>query len=583
MTREEGKYAIDDALIEFSQMMRELYGKDEVNAEMDFAEFMDKYYEMSGNGSWKPRFFDYKYVKGHGPVIAGADHGMVAHHMIDNPWTRCCKIDGALSIKRGAHYIVSSEDIEREVIKLCEDGCDVTYVDDKTDEFVTKHLSYTRSSEKWRAEVMKYMYAIAPEQESAPKCYIVFKNGVVDVVKFAAGDDDYFTDHIEPDMYIIAVVPHDFVPDAPPVKVVDEMFYNVSCGRPNVSLALQEVIGHCMYRDMGALTSAPVLVGPAGGGKSTILDFVRFIVGEENTSNVKLQNFSSGQYTSVHTIAGKLVNIDDDVSSEYVKGNTWSVVKQMTAGKSIHADVKWDKNGVDFVNTATLLMASNHMFKVSTRDSDQSMQDRLVFIPCDARIRDTDKQDLHFEEKLLTEEAAQYGIWLGLQGLARLLQNKRQFSVQAESKGLQEQFVRDNNTIEAWLYDTEMGVERFTSFDFNKHKLTTDAADGHASWDTWKNPYLDYIEWCAVNGRQGGAVSESAFSQYVCPKFHLRRTKVQKVSSASRMYLENHTFYKIPTTWRGYELDPDDPENVGKVASKGGDDDGLYDDEEILG
>lgn len=515
------------------QRLSEMF-RDETDEEDHTWDTAGKYYE---NG--KPTFFRYKYAKGEGAVeITGIDHGRIAHLLVDMPGARCCKLDGTLAVWDPAtrSYRMTPDVIKRRIIDITEDGYTFEHMDDETGEWSKRHLSYSTST-KERKEIFDYLHIIVPHKEAAPARYIAFSNGVLDLERYMSGDPDAFDEDPDPSLIIPNIIPHKWNPDAAPVEVVDAMFDNVSDGRANVRASLEEVFGHCMYRDKRRLQNTAALMGEGGGGKTTVFEAIAYTVGYENVANVKLQDFGK-QYSTVHTIAGKLVNIDDDVSSEFIKGNAFSKFKTMVAGAVLHEDVKFDPNGVDFRNTATLLMASNSMFAVSSRDADQAVQDRITFIPCDARIRDTDKADPCFMEKLLTEEAAEYMIQLGIAGLVRLLEHKRQFSIHDEDAELKRQFITDNDTFEAWLDYTEYGAWRFTDWDPDYKGGAPGGVIKRGEgivYDPQQSPHDEYVEFCKSTGRSG-ALSENKFSRRVRKRFALERGPVTRSAALGKVW-----------------------------------------------
>ena len=473
-----------------------------------FAKFMSDYYDADG----KPKMFSYS--KGM-TSIAKVDHGMLAHFLVDGS-SRVCKIGGTLAAWTGKHYSLDPDEIKKRAIKVCEDGYKYTYYDEDADEAVEVQLHYSLTTRD-RKELFDYLHLIVESHEPCPARYIDFQNGCLDIEKYMNGDSDYFNTEPDPDRYVTNIIPHDWNQNAQPVDAVDTMLDNISCNRANVRESLEEIFGHALYRDKRKIQNFPVLVGPSGNGKSTLCDFMQFMLGSENCSNVKLADFNK-TYSTVHTIAGKLCNFDDDVSSEHMPGGIWSIVKSMTGGAMLHQDVKYDPNGVDFRNTATLLLATNNMFSVSSRDAGAAVQDRIQFIPCDARIRDTDKHDIDFMDKLKSEEAAEYALKLGIDGLVRLFKNKRRFSIQDESDELKEQFVLDNDTVAAWLDANDYGAWRFVNWNADKDVRVGNSGQKCIHLD----PYKEYVEWCKSNGRTG-ALSSNKFSRYVCKKFKLTR------------------------------------------------------------
>lgn len=108
---------------------------------------------------------------------------------------------------------------------------------------------------------------------------------------------------------------------------------------------------------------SPFLFGPTRSGKSTFLELLVKLVGPGATSGMKLQDLESDQF-AVADLYGKRINIDADVSDEYVP--SVSNLKRLTGRDPITANMKYGKR-FTFVNQALPIFSGNTLPTVGER------------------------------------------------------------------------------------------------------------------------------------------------------------------------------------------------------------------------
>lgn len=108
---------------------------------------------------------------------------------------------------------------------------------------------------------------------------------------------------------------------------------------------------------------SPFLFGPTRSGKSTFLELLRKLVGPGATSGMKMQDLESDQF-AVADLYGKRINIDGDVSDEYVP--SVSNLKRLTGRDPITANLKYGKR-FTFVNQALPIFSGNTLPTVGER------------------------------------------------------------------------------------------------------------------------------------------------------------------------------------------------------------------------
>ncbi|WJR34076.1 phage/plasmid primase, P4 family [Mycobacteroides immunogenum] len=108
---------------------------------------------------------------------------------------------------------------------------------------------------------------------------------------------------------------------------------------------------------------SPFLFGPTRSGKSTFLELLRKLVGPGATSGMKMQDLESDQF-AIADLYGKRINIDADVSDEYVP--SVSNLKRLTGRDPLTANMKYGRR-FTFINQALPVFSGNTLPTVGER------------------------------------------------------------------------------------------------------------------------------------------------------------------------------------------------------------------------
>ncbi|HBG0964469.1 TPA: DNA primase, partial [Clostridioides difficile] len=126
-----------------------------------------------------------------------------------------------------------------------------------------------------RSEVLSYLNLLISENTSMSEANLIaFKNGIYNIV------DDSFIE-FSPEFIITNKVNWNYNPGAYS-KLVDKTMNKLSCGDFEIRMLLEEVVGYCFYR-RNELRKAFILTGDKANGKSTYLDMIKTLLGDENT------------------------------------------------------------------------------------------------------------------------------------------------------------------------------------------------------------------------------------------------------------------------------------------------------------
>lgn len=346
------------------------------------------------------------------------NHAKFADKLIEE--RHACYIDGVPSVWAGDHYATGWEAVEAAMIE--------------------QRRTIKQSQ---RREVRAYMALRMPRLEASSKRLVAFSNCVLDVLTTE-------TMTPTPEHLITNVIPHRWNPDAE-CAAVDRTLMNIACGDADVFETLIEAIGLCMYRGC-EFAKAPILIGKGSNGKSTYINMIRRVLGRENYSSMDMANI--GERFQTVPLAGKLANLGDDISNEFISGGKGAVIKKIITGDEVSAEYKGGET-FSFRPYCTLLFSVNEMPRLG--DSSYGMMRRLMPIRFNADFEHgSEGFDPNIEEKLTTEAACERAIVLGVLGLQNCLSTGGVHE-SANSIAEQEAIRRENNSVLAYFDEADEG------------------------------------------------------------------------------------------------------------------------------
>ena len=335
------------------------------------------------------------------------------HHII--------RINGQLHMYKDGIYVAGQEEIEAVMIQ---------------------HLPGLSRAK--RQEVMAYLNILIREStKAAPAHIIAFMNGLYNVAS------DSFLE-FTPDVVITNKIPWDFNRNASS-EVIDNMLENVSCGDAAIRSLLEEIVGACMYRSNTlAGGKAFILTGTGANGKSTYLKTLSHLMSEKNISSLDLKKL--GDRFSTVMMFGKLANIGDDISNEFVTDT--SLFKKVVTGETIDAEQKGQPK-FDFKPFCKLLFSANNIPRMGKGSDSQAIMRRLVIVPFNAKFKSDDPNFRPgIEDDLKGQESMEYLIQLGIQGLKRVLAAKNYTTSEKVQQELEE-YEERNNPLLMFMKDCE--------------------------------------------------------------------------------------------------------------------------------
>lgn len=207
-------------------------------------------------------------------------------------------------------------------------------------------------------------------------------------------------------------------------------------------MQIQELIGYTISNYTNAKKWF-ALIGAPHTGKSTLLEVLTEIIGEDYTSNVPLHELS-GRF-SLSDLFKKKLNVSGELNDKALKNA--NIIKAITGNDRLRAEVKF-KSPINFINKAKVIMAGNTMPQLETLDNTSAFVDRILFVVFKNTIPEG-KRDYKLKEKLLSEK--DYIVQWAIEGLERLITNNFVFTECRDSIEFKKQYHNDMNNINDFI------------------------------------------------------------------------------------------------------------------------------------
>ncbi|QEH70512.1 DNA primase family protein [Cellulosilyticum sp. WCF-2] len=295
--------------------------------------------------------------------------------------------------------------------------------------------TFTSPNKRLLEEICYGISKVAPIKNASNRTCTPFKNGLYDFDKGAMVEYDK-------DEFFFNKIPFNYNKNAEPVKIVDDFLNGISCYKHDVGDLILEMIGYCLYPN-NKLGKMFFLDGITRNGKSTLFEFISYCIGQQNISNLNIQDLAA-KY-DVKQLDRKLVNIGDDVPLDYIPDS--SVIKKLVTGETVITEEKFKaKESMKF--KGKLLFSGNGLPKFSGMGAEAIIQ-RFVIIPMNADFKDG-KGDKDLIKKLCTPKAAEYLISLAMEAIQDVLKTGH-FTDTEESKEALTEYHKDLDSVLRWM------------------------------------------------------------------------------------------------------------------------------------
>lgn len=343
----------------------------------------------------------------------------IAQYIIDNQ--NIMVISGkAYLYKNGVYRMDENGTILKYLVKSC---------------IVQELVTYSRVERVCKLIISEHKLQVKPDEVNLyPDTVINFQNGMLDILTGELYDHD-------PKYRSVNQIPHDYIPG---LDIKDSIFHRFIQSRiphEDDQRMLFEFMGYCLLNGI-VFQKFLILCGLGDSGKSTIINFISRIIGEDNISALSLQELSSRFSTAY--LLHKQLNTCGDIPSSALKDT--AVIKQLLGEDSVKAEIK---GGAVFFfrNTAKFLFSCNELPLVLDEKSNGFYRRLLVI-----NFENAGTYIPNLKRLLSEEKEIQIVISHVVGGAKNAIQRGRIYESGASS-GAVLQLQKDSDTVTAFLED----------------------------------------------------------------------------------------------------------------------------------
>jgi putative DNA primase/helicase len=192
------------------------------------------------------------------------------------------------------------------------------------------------------------------------------------------------------------------------------------------------------------LEKAIVFVGDQANGKSTLIELLVELLGEDNISNVSLQRLA-GNHFATSSMVGKILNAYGDLDVDSIEQT--GMIKQIISHDHIMVEKK-NKNAFSTKIPIRLLYSANRLPEIP--NADEAIFRRFWVIKWPIVIP-PEKRDLKLLEKLTTPEEKSGFLNILLRNANQLLTNNFKFTHPQSLEETQKRWKEKSDSVSSWV------------------------------------------------------------------------------------------------------------------------------------
>lgn len=211
----------------------------------------------------------------------------------------------------------------------------------------------------WKTKDFSSVKVLISNMIFSEKRITVFENADPNLIHFKNGTYNLKTDQMQkhsPRDYILNG--HGYNLDMQSEPVLTDQWFEESFKEQ--ALFMKEFIGYMFYHRYDPFNRFVILHGAGNDGKSTFLNYVRKLVGGENTSNISINDLADSNLARFNTAEMYLkeLNYYADVSDNFLSES--NILKTLTGNDYAKAEFK-RQNPFMFKNYAKLIFSANEL------------------------------------------------------------------------------------------------------------------------------------------------------------------------------------------------------------------------------
>lgn len=304
---------------------------------------------------------------------------------------------------------------------------------------------------------------LSDRPESNPLNLVIAKNGIIDVLAYAQGNEFFFDR--TPALFSTSNGAFNYIEGDGEAPAWFNFLDSLQQPEEWVKL-LQEIMGYSLA---GAydLQKIIMLIGPPRCGKGTIQRTISKLLGIANVCSPKIEDFAT-PFGLEQMLGTRLAIVPEAQLPARDVPQIVAALKAISGGDMVTVNRKHLKN-IPVCLTAKILLVSNNFLVLP--DNSKALSVRLV--PLRFREEFFGREDIKLGDKL-TEELPAIFNW-SLAGFSRLYANEGRFTLPESSIEVMEQLTMESAPLQAYLHDACI-------FDGRKATYKPSLYEHHKAW-----------------------------------------------------------------------------------------------------
>lgn len=293
------------------------------------------------------------------------------------------------------------------------------------------------------------------------------------------------------------VLPFDYLPEATCPIFID--YLNYCLPDEDKRKVIQEFLGYVFTpNEVCNLEKCLLLYGEGSNGKSVLYRVINELLGKENISSLSIPQLTDKQKGEYYTVnlQNKLLNYCSDTKGAF---DDTGVFKQLVSGEKVTGRHPAGRP-IEFINNAKFIFNVNVL--PSTPENVYGFFRRFEIIDFSVTIEEQ-KKDRQLPTKIIEKELSGVFNWI-LEGLERLLHNKKLTDCKANNDALERYKIKSNNVLEFLSdegYEVCSNIEQGTVFNdlFQSYQSWISENGGHP---LKKSNFKERIDASKLEGKQ---------------------------------------------------------------------------------
>jgi P4 family phage/plasmid primase-like protien len=215
-----------------------------------------------------------------------------------------------------------------------------------------------------------------------------------------------------------------------------------------------------------------IMWGEGENGKSVLLDYISFMLGKDNISNIPLQELTADKFAAAN-LDGKHANIFSDLEKNEFKQT--SKFRALASGEPVYAQFK-RVQGFDLHPFSSLIFSTNRFPKVYG-DNKQGFFRRWIIVKWLRNFENDPQRDSKLKQKLLQNTAERDIVFSNLIHISKRLYDSNKFSYSKNWKENQKVWNENADPVKNFIETYTLEVENHNESKRETHNFYKEICD----------------------------------------------------------------------------------------------------------